>query len=242
MTTVIRNIKLMKVAAKKLKIKPSRSRINIDEVSEESIASYPGDFVDFAQLNNLKLPQISCGNGKALAAMVNHPNKFWIPQDCVDFCEKFSITSRDAIQLFNKKDQAGFKMGAERGKYYILYPYKVSNKKAMRVNFKFDGSEEEKNKDIEKIKANILEDYLEPPNEQWQLGHKNPETTDNTSANLVLQPPIQAKYRDRYVFIDTLTKIPTPSTLLKMIGDGKSPFTKSQLRELRDGLIQLNLD
>ncbi len=242
MTTVLSNIKRMKVAAKKLKIRPTLSRININEVSAETFASYPADFVAFTQLNNLQLPKISCGNGKALAAMVKHRYKFWIPQDCVDFCKKFNIQSRDPIQLFNKKDQDGFKMGAGRGKYYILYPYKVSNKKAMRVNFKFDGSEEEKNKAIEKIKANILEDYLEPPNEQWQLGHKNPETTDNTSANLVLQPPIQAKYRDRYVFIDTLTKIPTPSTLLKMIGDGKSPFTKSQLRELRDGLTQLDLD
>ena len=146
MSTVLSNIKRMKVAAKKLNIRPIMSRINMHEVNAESISSYPDDFVAFTQLNNLQLPKISCGNGKALAAMLKHRYKFWFPQDCVDFCKKFNIQSRDPIQLFNKKDQDGFKMGAGRGKYYILYPYKVSNKKAMRVNFKFDGSEEEKNK------------------------------------------------------------------------------------------------
>ena len=57
-------------------------------------------------------------------------------------------------------------------------------------------------KEIEKIKSKIKSDYIESPNSQWQLGHKNPGSTDNSNVNLVLQPPIQGKYRDNYIFID----------------------------------------
>ena len=132
-------------------------------------------------------------------------------------------------------------MIGKRGIYAIKYPYEVSNKKAMRQNFVYDGSEEKKNEEINKIKQNIKEDYIDIPNNKWQLGHKNPDTTDSTNKNLVLQPPIQAKYRDDYIFIDTLTKIPTPKKLKKLINQGESPYTKQQLRYLRDILINLNL-
>ena len=52
----------------------------------------------------------------------------------------------------------------------------------------------------------------------------------------MLQPPIQAKYRDRYIFIDTLTKIPTPSTLFQLDKNGDNPYTKPQLIELKKWL------
>ena len=102
----------------------------------------------------------------------------------------------------------------------------------MRAGFKWDGTEEQKTQAIETIKADIKTDYVDIPNEQWQLGHKNPEG-DNTSNNLVLQPPIQAKYRDNYIFIDTLTKIPTPETLARLIQDGRNPYTPKQMQRLR---------
>jgi hypothetical protein len=84
----------------------------------------------------------------------------------------------------------------------------------MRKKFKFDGTEEEKNKEIDKIKSTINTDYVVVPNYLWQLGHKNPGSTDNTKDNLVLQPPIQSKYRDNYIFI---TKFPMPNKLEIMI-------------------------
>ena len=61
-----------------------------------------------------------------------------------------------------------------------------------------------KNIEIDKIKSSIKSDYIDISNSLWQLGHKNPNSSDNTSNNLVLQPPIQGKYRDNYIFIDTL--------------------------------------
>ncbi len=218
------------------------TRINMTEVTQDMISSYPDEFKQFVISNKLKLPNINSGNGKALAAMLNNKGKFWQADDCNAFCKLFNIQSRDPLQLFNKKAQNGFASCKERGKNYICYPYRVSNKWSMRQDFKYDGTEEDKNKEINKIKNNILEDYVNQPNESWQLGHKNPFSSDSSSANLVLQPPIQAKYRDRYIFIDTLTRIPTPDELSKLIKQGKSPYTKAQLRELRDGLNKLNLD
>ena len=101
----------------------------------------------------------------------------------------------------------------------------------MRKNFKFDGTEDEKNIEINKIKSTINADYIDVPNEQWQLGHKNPGSTNNTSNNLILQPPIQGKYRDDYIFIDTLTKIPVPSKLKRMIDLKEIEITPEQIDE-----------
>ena len=123
-------------------------------------------------------------------------------------------------------------MSQQRGKYYIEFPLTLSPKVQMRAGFKWDGTEEQKNEAIENIKADIKADYVDIPTEQWQLGHKNPEG-DNTNDNLVLQPPIQAKYRDNYIFIDTLTKIPTPETLARLIQEGKNPYTQDQMKRLR---------
>tara|TARA_X000000368_G_scaffold393864_1_gene359912 strand:- start:229 stop:900 length:672 start_codon:yes stop_codon:yes gene_type:complete len=220
----------------------SLKRIDLTIVTNETISTFPQDFTEFAEKNGLsKALNNKSANGKALAALVNTREYYWTPPDCEEFCKKFNIKSRDSIQLFNKKPQDGFEMIGKRGRYAIKYPYEVSNKKAMRLNFVYDGSEEQKNKRINKIKQNIKEDYIDISNNKWQLGHKNPDTTDSTNKNLVLQPPIQAKYRDDYIFIDTLTKIPTPKKLKKLIDQGESPYTKEQLRYLRDILINLNL-
>ena len=86
----------------------------------------------------------------------------------------------------------------------------------MRAGFVWNGTEEQKNIEIENIKAHIQGNYCDVPNKDWQLGHKNPDSGDNSSSNLVLQPPIQAKYRDNYVFLNTLTKMPTPKKFEKL--------------------------
>jgi hypothetical protein len=228
----------MSIIIKKIP-KPIYSRINVADITEDMLNSYPVEFKKFCITNNIRLPG---GNGgKALATMLNNRYKYFTSKDAVAWARRFNIPDHQANQFFNKKGQT-FESCNERGKNYVCYPYKVSDKKAMRKDFKYDGDEESKNNEIDKIKKHIQGNYIDPPYASWQLGHKNPETTDNTSANLVLQPPIQAKYRDRFIFIDTLTKTPTPKELFKLIKNGKSPFTNAQLRELRDGLNKLNLD
>ena len=99
----------------------------------------------------------------------------------------------------------------------------------------------QKNTEINKIKSTIKANYVDIVNSEWQLGHKNPNSTDNAMSNLVLQPPIQAKYRDKYIFLDTLTKIPTPKTFQEMNDANQLPYTKEQLINLRDYLNSLEL-
>ena len=101
----------------------------------------------------------------------------------------------------------------------------------MRKDFKFDGTEAEKNAEIDRIKSTIAADYIDPPYEKWQLGHKNPGSTDNSGTNLVLQPPIQGKYRDDYLFFDTLTKMPLPAKLAKLLENGEVELTQEQIRD-----------
>ena len=215
----------------KLNIKPCvYNLINIDLITELP-TEYPEEFKEFCLSNGLKPPNISTGNGKALAAMLKYPYYYWDRETCDAFVKKFNISTKDSIQLFNKHSQWGIQTssGKEKGKYYIVYPYCLSNKHKMRKDFKYDGSEEEKNSEIDKIKSTIKADYIDVSNNLWQLGHKNPGSIDNSTHNLVLQPPIQGKYRDSYIFIDSLTKIPMPNKLESMIEKKAIEFTREQI-------------
>ena len=217
------------------------TRIQIEEIKAINLSEYPLDFIEFSEQHNLKFPRINTGNGKALCAMLKSPNNYWTREDCDIFVDIFSITTRDSIQLFNKHEQWGIKTSGERGKNYIQIPYKLSNKHKMRKNFTYDGTDEQKNEEINKIKSTIVADYIDVTNNLWQLGHKNPNSTDNAMTNLVLQPPIQAKYRDKYIFLDTLTKIPTPQTFKELNNTKKLHYTNEQLIDLRDYLNSLEL-
>jgi hypothetical protein len=197
---------------------------------------YPDKFNEFCLTNGLNPPSINTGNGKALSVMLKYKFHYWDRDTCDKFVKKFNITTKDSIQLFNKHNQWGIQTnsGTERGKLYIVYPYALSNKHKMRKNFNFNGTDEDKNNEIDKIKSTIKTDYIDVPNSLWQLGHKNPASTDNSNDNLVLQPPIQGKYRDNYIFIDTLTKIPVPKKLAIMIEKKEIEFTPEQITSYKE--------
>lgn len=210
----------------------------IDELPTE----YPNEFIEFCSKNSLQPPSITTGNGKALSVMLKYKGFYWDRDACDKFCNKFNIKTKDSIQLFNKHNQWGIQTnsGKERGRLYVVYPYLLSNKHKMRLNFKFNGDDTEKDIEIDKIKSTIKADYIDVENSLWQLGHKNPSSTDNSYNNLVLQPPIQGKYRDNYIFIDTLTKIPTPNKLDMMIKKKEIEFTLEQIiayKEMFDRLL-----
>ena len=214
-------------------------KIKVDEIKSDFQNAYHPELLKFSLENNIKLPRIKSGNGLALSVMSHNKNKYWTREDTEEFVKKYNILTADSIQLFNKHEQKGIKCIRIKGKNMLVYPYELSNKYIMRKNFKFEGTEEQRKIEIEKIKSTIRNDYIDVPNSEWQLGHKNPESTDNSSKNLILQPPIQSKYRDNYIFIDTLTKIPTP---LKFISDHKSgnlPYTDEQIKQLKDYLNSL---
>jgi hypothetical protein len=209
--------------------------IDIDKI-DDLPSEFPEEFTEFCRINDLKPPNITTGNGKALSVMITYKGNYWDRKTCDQFVEKFKIETKDSIQLFNKHNQWGIQTnsGIERGKLYIVYPYTLSNKHKMRKNFKFDGTDEEKNLEINKIKSTIKADYIDVGNELWQLGHKNPASTDNSNENLVLQPPIQGKYRDNYIFIDTLTKFPVPNKLEVMIERKEIEFSVDQIIKYKE--------
>jgi hypothetical protein len=199
---------------------------------EELPSDYPEEFKIFCEENDIKLPKLTSSTGKAWCLMATYKYKYFNREICEQLAEKFSISSNDIIQQFNKVNQKGVKSSSDlhdKGKSYIVYPYCLSNKHKMRKDFKFSGTEEEKNNEIDKIKSTIKTDYIDVSNSLWQLGHKNPGSTDNTDENLVLQPPIQGKYRDNYIFIDTLTKFPMAHKLEVMIQKKEIEFTAEQI-------------
>jgi hypothetical protein len=51
---------------------------------------------------------------------------------------------------------------------------------------------------------------------------------------LILQFHIQAKYKDKIIFLDTLTKMHTLKTLAKMYTGGKCPYSRSQLLQMKE--------
>ena len=209
--------------------------IDVDKI-DDLPSEFPEEFTEFCRINDLKPPNITTGNGKALSVMITNKGNYWDRKTCDQFVEKFKIETKDSIQLFNKHNQWGIQTnsGIERGKLYIVYPYTLSNKHKMRKNFKFDGTNEEKNLEINKIKSTIKADYIDVGNDLWQLGHKNPASTDNSNHNLVLQPPIQGKYRDNYIFIDTLTKFPVPNKLEVMIERKEIEFSVDQIIKYKE--------
>lgn len=213
----------------------NRSLINIDIITT-LYTNYPEDFTYWCQVNHIKPPKINTANGFALACMLHNSQYYFKREECDNIMKKFNFITNDSIQLFNKTDQWGLYGSKERGIYYIPLPYKLSPKKGMRINFTFNGTEDDKMNKINLIKQNIKEDYLDIPNNQWQLGHKNPNSGDNSNNNLVLQPPIQARYKDNFIFIDTLTKIPTPEKFIKDDKDNKSYYTEKQQKILYDYL------
>jgi len=213
----------------------NRSLINIDTIST-LYSNYPDDFINWCEINKVKPPKINTANGFALACMLHNPDSYFKREECSKIMEKFNFKTNDSIQLFNKTDQWGLYSSKERGIYYIPLPYKISPKRDMRMNFTFDGTEKDKNNKIDLIKQNIKEDYIDVSNDEWQLGHKNPNSGDNSDNNLVLQPPIQGKYRDDFIFIDTLTKIPTPEKFIKDDKNKKSYYTIEQQKILYEYL------
>lgn len=199
---------------------------------DELPSVYPEEFKLFCDKNDIKLLKLTSSTGKALCLMATYKYKYFNREICEQLAQKFKINSKDIIQQFNKVNQRGIKSNSDlydKGKSYIIYPYCLSNKYKIRKNFKFNGTEEEKHIEINKIKSTIKTDYIDVSNSLWQLGHKNPGLIDNLNNNLVLQPPIQGRYKDDYIFIDTLTKFPMPNKLKVMLEKKEIKFTKEQI-------------
>ncbi len=194
---------------------------------------------EWAEKHNVKLPADHCKKAILLKAMTSPESissgKWWERKDMEDVLNKYGEESSDIIQLINKTDQWGLKNPAKNGRksYRFEYPFVyVSTHVEKRKVQKTD--QENKTKQVELIKENIKKDYIDVPIDEWQLGHRNPDLPDGTPDNLVWQPPIQGKFRDRFVFDSLgLMKHPTPKEIARNPG---AYYSEEQLKELYEFL------
>lgn len=206
----------------------------VDDI-KELVEMYPAEFLTWAENhpNDITLPSLKSLKGKALSLMLHNPDFYFTPKVVRELEVKFNIRkldgtkSADIIQAFNKIP--GLKTNSETGKYSVPYPYRIL--KGRDKSFSKLMTKEEKIEEVNNIKEKINDDYIDIPSEEWQFGHKNPNNGDNSDNNLVLQPPIQGKYRDNYIFFDTLTKFPVPKKLSQMIKKEEVKFSKDQIKE-----------
>lgn len=175
---------------------------------------YSDDFQQFVKEYKLKPPTISRASGQGIALLTCQENrgKYALREDLEAFFRNIGMETKDAIQTVNKCEQWGLKRASIKGKYAIPYPFVYYPVNLMkRANTLICGNRDEI---INATKEFIKVNYLEVPNHLWQVGHINPHSEDNSEANLIYQPPIQGKYRDKYKFDKLgLTKYPTGKEL-----------------------------
>ena len=207
------------------------------------LQDHDSEFLQFCQDNSITPPNLSSLKGQVIALLThkNNRNKYVTREILDKFLGYINKSSKDSIQLVNKTDQWGLKhvsIKHEGMQYYqIPYPFEyiglhVEKRKKLFIS----GSKEEK---VNLIKEWISVNYIDVPYTDWQIGHKDPNKNDNSEANLVYQPPIQGRFRDRFKFDDTgLVRYPT---IKELSNNPDLYYNKDELRELRDLLVGLEL-
>lgn len=201
------------------------------------------DFLQFCHDNNITPPNLNSLKGQVIALLThkNNLNKYVTREVLDQFLGYIGMTSKDSIQLVNKTDQWGLKHVSIKHEgeqfYQIPYPFEyIGLHVEKRKKLVISGSKEDK---VNHIKEWIKVNYLDVPHNEWQVGHKDPNKDDNSEANLVYQPPIQGRFRDRFKFDDTgLIRFPT---IKELQNNPELYYTKTELTELRDFLVGLKL-
>lgn len=132
-----------------------------------------------------------------------------------DYCARFGVPTTDPIQIINKTDQWGLRHMTLCKKYYTLpRPFEyIGIHVEKRKNFTSNTSDEDKEKEVLRIKRYITENYIDVPTNLWQMGHRDPNGS-NDAGNLIMQPPLQGRYRDAFKFDDNgLRLCPTVAEL-----------------------------
>ena len=158
---------------------------------------FPADLMAFCLAEEIMLPSISSLKGQAIALLAqpeNRGTRFLSRPGAKAFFESIELETHDAIQPFNKA--MGLKKVAARGKYCLVYPFEAD--KVDIIKRKGCAISGDRDSIIDAIKERHRKRCTDVPNEQWQLGHLDPTIPDASEANLAWQPPIQARYRDRF--------------------------------------------
>jgi hypothetical protein len=176
---------------------------------------YPSDLLAFASKNKICLPSLTSMRGQALCLM-SQPEvrgEKHIGRDEADkFFKNIGIDTHDSIQQFNKA--TGLKrLKIKRGYYCLQYPFESDTTDLdKRKGASISGSKDDL---INTIKDWFKKYIVDVPNKDWQVGHLDPTIGDASEKNLAFQPPIQAKYRNRFKFDSSFMKMwPTASELI----------------------------
>lgn len=188
--------------------------VNIDKYTKK-FEEYHSDLVEFAKDQNIELIALTSMRGQALALM-SQPEvrgKLHISRkEAEDFFKNIGMETGDAIQQFNKA--TGLKRLKMKGYYCLQYPFESDMIDIdKRKNVSISGDRDDI---INSIKAYHKKNITDVPNDEWHIGHLDPTIGDASEKNLAYQPPIQARFRDRFKFDPLFFKMwPTASELLR---------------------------
>jgi hypothetical protein len=173
------------------------SEVLVDIEKYRMFNSYPTELVEFCETNSVKLPKIESLRGQAYALMAQpdvRGTKYITRKEADAFFTSIGIKTDDSIQPFNKS--IGLKRVKKKGSYCLVYPFEtdltdIEKRKGCSIK-------DDRDLSIEKIKKWWLDNLVNVPNEEWQVGHLDPTLPDASEHNLAYQPPIQGKYRNRF--------------------------------------------
>lgn len=193
----------------------------------EKFTEYPGELVQCCTENGVKLPSIDSLKGQAYALM-SQPDvrgqKHLTRKETDAFFSQLKMECDDSIQPFNKT--LGLKVN--KRKYYLFYPFEVDLTHIVkRQEARASG---DKDTQINTNKQFWRVNLTDVPNDQWQLGHLDPTIPDASEANLAWQPPIQARYRNRFKWDTMFHRMwPTGEELISKMDEY---YTETEQKEI----------
>jgi hypothetical protein len=209
--------------------------IDINKYTEK-FKLYPPELRLFAKKHNLNLLPLTTMRGQALALMSQpevRGQKHLGRDEAVKFFQNIGMETTDAIQQFNK--DTGLKRIKMRGFYCLQYPFELDTTDLdKRKGVSISGTKEDL---INTIKGWFKKYIVDVPNEEWQIGHLDPTIGDASEKNLAWQPPIQAKYRNRFKFDSSFMKM-WPTAESELIPNFDKYYTEREQKKIYESLKQ----
>jgi len=215
--------------------KMTTTLIDIDLYTEK-FESYPPDVEEFAREHGIRMLPLTSKMGQALCLMSQpevRGQKHIKRDEAYKFFKNIGINAPDSIQQFNKV--TGFKRIEKRGHYCLKYPFEhdiIDIQKRKGASIKGD-----RNAPINTIKDWFKKYIVDVPNKDWQVGHLDPTIGDASEKNLAFQPPIQAKYRNRFKFDSSFMKM-WPTAEQELIPKFDDYYTEQEQKMMYEALKQ----
>jgi hypothetical protein len=194
----------------------------------------------FKQHSDVKVPRLATVKGQILALVTdpNHKDLLFTRAMMDGFLTKIGKQSKDVIQAINKTDQWGLVHKTQDRQFYCIpRPFEYTDVHLKKRNsFGSELDKDDKSSLVRKAKGWLKKYYMDVPEEKWELGHKDP-LGSNAVSNLVMQPPIQKAFRDRFKF-DSYGLRLCP-TALELTSNLKKYYTKAELEMLKDALCAM---